>query len=564
MGYVVRTTGPERFGRGLACLSLLVTAAIPAVLLVEAAPLPGRVPLLELPPDGMRAPGGGLLPLAAGTLLVALVALAVALPGGLLCAVYLSEYAPAAARRATAPLLALLASVPTVVYGCFALQFVTPLLQRLLPGLAGVNALSPGLVAGVMILPMVAALAADALRGVPGVLREAAFALGATRAQAALRVVAPAARAGIAAAVLLAAGRAAGETMIAAVAAGRTPRLTANPLEPVETLAAYVVRAAAGGAPPDTPERQALFAVGLLLFTAIFGLNVAGNWLRPAGAAASRARAWQHERGRQLVAPVAPTAAGGVPVRRRRPGALAADRMLHAAGLAVTLGCAAAGGALLVDALASGVGGLSWPLPPGLAGALLGSVWTAGLAAGLAVPIGVGAGICLEEYADHRGRLARIVEINIASLAGVPAVVYGLLGLALFARAPTPGGRLAAGRGGAGAVRAAGRRAVDARGAARHGDAQRFVRPRRRPLADAAAPDAAGRPAGRPGRGAARRVARARGGCARCWSSARWPARRHPFRRCPRASSTRCRARTRSRPRARQPLSLCCWRSCCC
>lgn len=291
MGYVIRT-GPERGIARLAAvcagLSLLVTAAVPAVLLLEAAPPPGRVPLLDLLPDGVPAPGAGLLPLAAGTLLVALVALAVALPGGLLCAIYLSEYAPAAARRAAAPLLMLLASVPTVVYGWFALQFVTPLLQRLLPGLAGVNALSPGLVAGVMILPMVAALAADALRSVPGGLREASFALGATRAQAALRVVAPAARAGIAAAVLLAAARAAGETMIVAVAAGRTPRLTANPLEPVETLAAYVVRAAADGAPPDAPERQAIFAIGLLLFTGVFGLNVAGNWLRGRSLGASR------------------------------------------------------------------------------------------------------------------------------------------------------------------------------------------------------------------------------------------------------------------------------------
>lgn len=283
MEYVIRT-GPERGIAWLAAvgagLSLLATAAIPAVLLIEAAPAPGRVPPLDLLPDGGWAPGAGLLPLAAGTLLVALVALAVALPGGLLCAIYLSEYAPAAARRAAAPLLVLLASVPTVVYGYFALLFVTPLLQRLLPGLAAVNALSPGLVAGVMILPTVAALSADALRSVPGGLREAAFALGATRAQTTLRVVAPAARAGIAAAVLLAAARAAGETMIVALAAGRTPRLTANPLEPVETLAAYVVRAAAGGAPPDAPERQAVFAIGLLLFTGVFSLNVAGNWLR--------------------------------------------------------------------------------------------------------------------------------------------------------------------------------------------------------------------------------------------------------------------------------------------
>ena len=185
-----------------ACLSLLVTGALLLVLLLETAQLLRHAPLLELLLGAAREPaaaGGqpGLLPLAAGTLLVTATALAVALPAGLLGAVYLSEYAPAAVRRAVAPLLVLLAAVPTVVYGYFALRFVTPQLQRVLPGLADGNALSPGIVAGIMIMPMVTALSVDALQGVPQGLREAARALGATRAQAVLRVVLPAAGAGI-------------------------------------------------------------------------------------------------------------------------------------------------------------------------------------------------------------------------------------------------------------------------------------------------------------------------------------------------------------------------------
>ncbi len=284
-------TDPERgVARVLlacACLSLLVSGALLLVLLHETADFLRRVPPLEFLLGAPGAPVAGappgLLPLLAGTLLVALVALAVALPTGLLSAVYLSEYAPVAVRRALAPLLALLAAVPTVVYGYCALRFVTPLLQGFVPGLADANALSPGLVAGVMILPMVTALAVDALRGVPRGLREAAQALGATRAQTVLRVVLPAARAGIAAAVCLAAARAVGETLIVAVAGGGRPHLAANPLAPVETLAAYIVHAARDTAPPGAFDQQPIFAVGLLLFAGTFGLGLIGNWLRRPG-----------------------------------------------------------------------------------------------------------------------------------------------------------------------------------------------------------------------------------------------------------------------------------------
>jgi phosphate transport system permease protein len=222
----------------------------------------------------------GVLPLVAGTVLVSVIAMVVAIPAGLLSAIYLSEYAPPALRRAVKPVLEILAGIPTVVYGYFALLVVTPLLQRVIPQLAGFNALGPGLVMGLMILPLVSSLTEDALQAVPSGLREAAYALGATRAQATLGVVVPAAFSGISAAALLAVSRAIGETMIVAIAAGQQPRLTLNPLVPVETMTAYIVQVSLGDTPAGTLEYRTIFAVGALLFAATFVLNVASYWVR--------------------------------------------------------------------------------------------------------------------------------------------------------------------------------------------------------------------------------------------------------------------------------------------
>ncbi|MBA2259174.1 MAG: phosphate ABC transporter permease subunit PstC, partial [Acidobacteria bacterium] len=222
----------------------------------------------------------GVLPLVSGTLLASAIAMLVALPSGLLIAIYLSEYAPGQIRRIVRPVLEVLAGVPTVVYGYFALQFVTPLLQTFVPGLAGFNALSPGIVMGIMILPLVSSLSEDALRSVPNGLREGAYALGATRMQTSLRVVVPAAFSGISAAVVLAASRAIGETMIVAIAAGQQPRLTLDPRVPVETMTAYIVQVSLGDTPAGTLEYRTIFAVGMLLFVSTFILNLISNWLR--------------------------------------------------------------------------------------------------------------------------------------------------------------------------------------------------------------------------------------------------------------------------------------------
>jgi phosphate transport system permease protein len=268
-----------------AALSILVTAGIIAVLLVETLAFLREVSILEFLFGTVWTPlfadqHFGVLPLVAGTIVVSTIAMAVALPGGLLVAIYLSEYARPGVRRALKPVLEILAGVPTVVYGYFALLFVTPILQRFIPGLAGFNALGPGIVMGIMILPLVSSLSEDALGSVPNGLREGAFALGATRLQTSLLVVVPAAFSGISAAAILAVSRAIGETMIVAIAAGQQPRLTANPLVPIETMTAYIVQVSLGDTPAGTLEYRTIFAVGMLLFLATFALNLVSHWLR--------------------------------------------------------------------------------------------------------------------------------------------------------------------------------------------------------------------------------------------------------------------------------------------
>ena len=274
--------------RGLflsAAASTLVTAGIIFVLLFETGAFLQEVPITEFLFGTEWTPlfsdkHFGVLPLVAGTLLASAIAMAVALPAGLLAAVYLSEYARDGIRRLVRPVLELLAGVPTVVYGYFALQFVTPLLQTFVPGLSGFNALSAGIVMGIMILPLVSSLSEDALHSVPNGLREGAYALGSTRMDTAFRVVVPAAFSGISAAAILAVSRAIGETMIVAIAAGQQPRLTADPRVPVETMTAYIVQVSLGDTPAGTLEYRTIFAVGMLLFLVTFALNLASNWLR--------------------------------------------------------------------------------------------------------------------------------------------------------------------------------------------------------------------------------------------------------------------------------------------
>lgn len=220
----------------------------------------------------------GIWPLLCGTFLIAFIAMAIAVPLGLLIAVYLSEFAPYKVKEAIKPWLDFLEAVPTVVYGYFALLGVTPLLQWFFRffgvEVQGMNALSPGIVLGVMILPFTASLVEDSLRGVPQYLREASYSLGATKLETAFKVVIPAARSGILAAYLLGASRAIGETMVVAVAAGMYPNLTLNPLEPVQTITGYIVQVALGDLPFGSFEYLSIFAAGFFLFLVTLSFNL--------------------------------------------------------------------------------------------------------------------------------------------------------------------------------------------------------------------------------------------------------------------------------------------------
>jgi phosphate transport system permease protein len=225
-------------------------------------------------------PKFGILPLVTGTLLVTAIAVMVALPVGLIVAVYLSEYAPFKIKEVAKPILELLAAVPTVVYGYFALLFLTPILQKFIPNLSGFNALSPGFIMGIMIIPYVSSVSEDAMKAVPMYIREGSYAMGATKFQTAFKVVIPSAFSGIAAAFIIGVSRAIGETMVVAIAAGMMPNLTLNPIEPIQTLTAYIVGISLGDVPHGTIEYKTIFAAGITLFLMTLFLNILGFWFR--------------------------------------------------------------------------------------------------------------------------------------------------------------------------------------------------------------------------------------------------------------------------------------------
>lgn len=222
----------------------------------------------------------GIMPLVSGTLTTSAIALAVAVPIGTITAIFLSEFASHKARETVKPILELLVGVPTVVFGYFALFFVTPLLQSVYPDLPSFNMLSAGIVMGVMIIPYIASLSEDAMRAVPMSMREGSYAMGATRFQTAIKVVAPAATSGIVAAYILAISRAVGETMVVAVAAGQQPTLTFNPLEGAATITAYIVQVAMGDLPHGSIGYQSIFAAGLVLMVMTLSFNIIGHWIR--------------------------------------------------------------------------------------------------------------------------------------------------------------------------------------------------------------------------------------------------------------------------------------------
>lgn len=268
-----------------ACVSVFTTLGIVYILVKESVVFFNAVPLWDFLTDSQWTPlfddaHFGIAVLLAGTLSSSLVALLIAIPLGTIIAIYLSEFAGYKTREILKPVLELLSGIPTIIYGYFALLVVTPLLQKIYPGLPTFNILSAGMVMGIMIIPYVSSLSEDAMRAVPMSLREGSYAMGATRFQTATRVVVPAAFSGIASAYILGISRAVGETMILAVAAGMQPNLTLNPLQPAATITSFIVQVALGDLPHGSIGYQTIFAAGLTLMLMTLMFNLLGYWLR--------------------------------------------------------------------------------------------------------------------------------------------------------------------------------------------------------------------------------------------------------------------------------------------
>jgi len=268
-----------------ALVAVATTFAIVGVLLYESLSFFKTVSVVEFFTDTQWTPlfedaHYGIMPLVSGTLTTSAIALAVAVPIGTISAIFLSEFASHKTREIIKPILELLVGVPTVVFGYFALFFVTPLLQSIYPDLPSFNMLGAGIVMGIMIIPYIASMSEDAMRAVPMSMREGSYAMGATRFQTAIKVVTPAAISGIVAAYILAISRAVGETMVVAIAAGQQPNLTFNPLDSAATITAYIVQVAMGDLPHGSIGYQSIFAAGLVLMAMTLSFNIVGHWVR--------------------------------------------------------------------------------------------------------------------------------------------------------------------------------------------------------------------------------------------------------------------------------------------
>ena len=280
---------PEVLIEGLlmaaALSAVAITVAIVAILVYESSAFFQHVSIWTFLTDTQWTPlfanaRYGILPLLAGTLMTSLIALLFAVPLGTITAIYLSEFASPKVREVVKPVLELISGVPTVVFGYFALLFVTPMLQKLIPGLPGFNMLGPGIVIGIMIVPYISSLSEDAMRAVPMHFREASFAMGASRFQTSVRVVLPAALSGVVASYILGVSRAVGETMVVAIAAGQQPNLTFDPTEAAATITAYIVQVSMGDVAHESLAYQSIFAAGLTLFVLTLTFNVLGYFVR--------------------------------------------------------------------------------------------------------------------------------------------------------------------------------------------------------------------------------------------------------------------------------------------
>lgn len=441
----------------LGCIPAFITLGIITVLIYETAIFFQEVPLWRFLTDTQWTPlfpnkTFGIMVLASGTLLTTVIAMTVAVPVGLFTAIYLSEYAPQTVRYLLKPVIETLSGIPTVVYGYFALLCVTPLLQKIIPNLAGFSPLSAGLVTGAMISPIVSSLSEDAIQNVPQKLREAAFALGFTKPEVIAKIILPVAFPGIIASFTLAASRALGETLIASIAAGQNPILSLNPLEPVSTMTAFIIQVSLGDVPINSLEFHTIFTVGTVIFLLTSILNTLSHLLvrshrnRMLEFAVSNQDVKQKkiavncrsniDRSSIQKTPQSPRIFQPTFAKRQW-----LDRLFKLLTIIPPILLITFLWLLLFDVSQSGLSRLNWqfltafasrnPEEAGIYAALTGTLWLLGLTAIFATPVGVGAAIYLEEYVPDN-LFSQFLEINIANLAAIPSIIYGLLGLGVF------------------------------------------------------------------------------------------------------------------------------------
>jgi phosphate transport system permease protein len=444
-----------------AAVPTAIALAMVGVFVYQSARFFQQVPLWNFLSDRTWTPlfstqGYGIMVLVTATGMISTIALLVAIPVGTLAAIFLTEYAKDPLRQVLKSALETLSGIPTIVFGYFALFFVTPALRHIIPQLSVFNALSAGLVTGVLIVPTVSSICEDTLRSLPPTLKEGAYTLGMTQREVIQHVLLPAALPGLLAAYTLAASRSLGETMIAAIAAGQRPHLTLNPLVPVSSITAYIVQISLGDVSADSLRFHTIFAAGMVLFVMTLTLNSLGRWLLHRYRRAMQTFLIPTVMPRPLAAGEAAIATdladSPLTFRAQRLRRRLLDTLLVGLGLAsVILGIVVLALMALV-AFRSGFSRLDWqfltgfpsrrPEEAGIYAAWVGTTLLLVLTACLALPIGVAAAIYLEEYIPDRP-LNRLLDVLIANLAAVPSILYGLLGLALFARqwAPVTGGR---------------------------------------------------------------------------------------------------------------------------
>lgn len=455
------------FKRGLAFLSsipILITLSITVIFLLEAFLFFQEVPIWKFLTDtqwtaSFSGPNVqyGIFVLASATLMVTVIATVTAVPIGIMGAIFLAEYADPNVRRFLKPALEAISGIPTVVLGYFTLLFFTPILKEIIPGLSTFNSLSAGLVVGILITPTISSLSEDALRSVPSELRDGGYALGFTKSEMIIKVLLSAASPGIIAAITLAVSQALGETMIVAIAAGQNPSLTLNPLVPVMTMTTFIIQISLGRVEFNSTLFHTIFTLGAILFLMTFALNTFGNWLTRrseeeiSGILTPKAQTEEAERTTEeeikFTHELAERAKNVRQQMSSQPNRLLRERLFWVLALIAALTGIVVLVFLSLNLAQRGLPQLNWefltsyssrkPEESGILAPLFGSLWLFILTAILIIPVGIGAAIYLEEYFPDNW-LSRVIEIDIANLAAVPPIIYGLLGLELFVHVLQP------------------------------------------------------------------------------------------------------------------------------